>query len=84
MAPGPSAAVVDRADALERGEVLFLPDRPFRLNPDEASLLSPQVSDGRAKTISFDPATGDVGGAAPSDQERLRGLLARYAAWAQA
>jgi len=84
MAPTPSLTTVDQADALERGEVVFLPDRGFRLNPDETPLPAPRASAGRAKTISFDPATGAVGGAAESDEERVRRLLARYAAWAEA
>ncbi|MEP6968222.1 MAG: Kdo hydroxylase family protein [Pseudomonadota bacterium] len=83
MAPAPRSGPPDSAELLEGGEVLFLPDRPFLLTQEEAPLLSPRTSDGRAKNISLDPATGAVRGAAAPDQERLAGLLARYADWAR-
>lgn len=39
--------------ALENGMILFFPQLNFELSPQEATLLSPQFSDGKNKNISF-------------------------------
>ncbi len=41
--------------ALESGQVLFFPQLPFVLREEEKELLSPSLSNGRAKNISLDP-----------------------------
>jgi len=46
--------------SLERGAVLFLPSLAFGLADSEKQFLDAGVSDGRAKNISLDPATGKL------------------------
>ncbi len=46
--------------ALEAGAVLYFPKLAFRLSADENQFLDPAVSDGKAKNISLDPATGKL------------------------
>ena len=45
----------------KRGEVLFLPDLSFAVEPREGVLFTPSIL-GSAKNASFDPATGRLGG----------------------
>ena len=81
-----AASMTDNfALALEREGLIVLPGRPFVLTTDEADLVSPRFSDGRAKNISLDPNGGGVRGAAPDlvAQSRLAALMARYRAWAE-
>ncbi len=68
-------------DALEAGHVLFLPRLRFALSPAERAFLSPAVV-GKSKNVSYDPASGKVGGAtvAPLKVHELRALMDRYAA----
>ncbi len=79
-------ADADRAlalEALERGEVALLPTLGFALEPAERVLLDPSISDGRAKNVSLDPATGRMGGAR-LEGERLalaRAMMGRFADW---
>ena len=81
-------ADADRAlalQALERGEVALLPTLGFALEPAERALLDPSISDGRAKNVSLDPATGRMGGAR-LEGERLtlaRAMMDRFADWSQ-
>src|SRR5438046_296925 len=67
--------------ALERGKILFLPRLAFPILASEADLLSPQLASEKAKNISFNSKTGQLGGAAGSAEavSRLKGLLARFA-----
>jgi hypothetical protein len=52
------AALRERAvTALEDGKVLFLPHLAFLLDPVDRAVLAGAAGDGRAKNISFDPAT---------------------------
>src|SRR5262249_28862675 len=69
-------------EALERGRVLFLPGLAFALEPGEERFRSPEWSSGSAKNISYDPATGRIGGtrAAGVDAEALRAMMVRFAA----
>jgi len=46
--------------ALERGQVLFFPNLGFALSQSEKQFLDAGVSDGKAKNISLDPATGTM------------------------
>ncbi|HSZ11649.1 MAG TPA: Kdo hydroxylase family protein, partial [Rhizomicrobium sp.] len=41
--------------ALENGKVIYFPKLTFELTEDEKSLLTPTLSDGKAKNISMDP-----------------------------
>lgn len=68
-------------ELLERGKVLWLPQAPFRVEDSEQRLLSVALSDGKAKNIRFDPATGMLGGTSAQGAERdaLVRMLARYA-----
>ena len=55
------AALKARAvSALERGAVLFFPDLRFVLAEPEKAFLDAGVSDGKAKNISLDPASGKL------------------------
>ncbi len=72
-------------DGLESGDIVHLPHLPFAVGADEAYLLDPAISDGRAKNVSYDPATGRcrhtvLEGQALTGLERL---MARYAAWSE-
>ena len=73
-APGTQAETL-----LEAGDVLFLPDFGFIVEPDELPIFSPAVT-ARAKNVSFDPATDRVGGAAlaPETSRALAGLMKRF------
>jgi hypothetical protein len=46
--------------ALESGAVLYFPRLPFLLHDAEKQFLDAHVSDGKAKNISLDPATGKL------------------------
>ena len=69
----------DATRALERGDVLWLRERAFELGSQEQRLLSSAVL-ASGKNVSFDPATGAVGGSALRGEaaERLRGMLSRF------
>jgi hypothetical protein len=78
--------VADEAlPALERGDVLFLPQLPFPIDPADAEIFSPAILSS-SKNASLDPATGKVGGTsltgAPLD--RLRRVMSRFSAAAAA
>jgi hypothetical protein len=65
--------------ALERGDVLFLPDLPFTIASGETAIFSPDILSS-SKNASFDPSSGLVGGTTlgGEDLERLRALMARF------
>jgi hypothetical protein len=67
-------------DALESGLVLFFPHLPFALHADEQALLSPALSDGKAKNISLDP-NGRLKHTDVADAHRaaLRAMMGRFA-----
>jgi hypothetical protein len=66
--------------ALESGQVAFMPNLPFTLQDDERYLLSPQWSDGKAKNISYDPATGAIKhtSAQGTDIEAIARMMGRF------
>lgn len=66
--------------ALESGKVLFFPDLAFRVAEDEQAFLSPRVTDGRSKNISFDHTRGKLQGMAVTGDEetRLAAMIARF------
>jgi hypothetical protein len=77
---GPFADAPRAIAALESGKVLYFPRLAFALRDDERPLLSPQMSDGRAKNISLSPA-GRLKHAASSPAEfaLLHAMMRRFA-----
>ena len=73
----------DAVSALESGRVLFFPQLPFVLRPEEFPLLTPSLSSGRAKNISLDPSgklkheSGDA-----NERALLQGMMQRFASGA--
>lgn len=70
---------------LEAGDVVWAPRGFFMVDQAERVLLSPRVLAG-GKNVSFDPATGRLGGTSRSGEaaEALRGMLSRFSDGAQA
>jgi hypothetical protein len=64
---------------LETGDVLFLPDLRFAVEPAEALLFTPSIL-GSSKNASYDPASGRLGGttATGQDAETLRRFIHRF------
>jgi hypothetical protein len=69
----------DPTAALEGGDVLVLDERTFEVASQEQQLLSSAVL-AKGKNVSFDPASGAVGGSSLRGEsaERLRGMLSRF------
>ena len=66
--------------ALESGKVIYFPKLTFELTEDEKSLLTPTLSDGKAKNISMDPNGRIQHSAAQGAQrELLTGMMQRFA-----
>ncbi len=65
---------------LESGNVLLQERSFFTISTDERVLCSPSVLAPGGKNVSFDPATGQVGGSAVAGgmSALLRGMLARF------
>src|SRR5204863_6290373 len=73
-------AAAAAAQALEAGDVLFLPALPFGVDASEAlTLFAPSIL-GSSKNASFDPATGRLGGTTLSgaDAATLRQFIHRF------
>ncbi len=70
--------------ALERGAVLFFPQLPFVLAPDEREFLDARVADGRAKNISLDHTTGKMQASSLTGDKaaRLAAMIERFGAGA--
>lgn len=68
------------ADALESGEVLFLPQLAFALKPGEEDLLTAEVSNGKSKNVSLKPS-GELGGTSCTGEraQLLRAMMDRFA-----
>lgn len=66
--------------ALEAGTVLVFPRLNFPLLPGEQGFLTESALSGTRKNISYDPATGKLGGTqlTPSQAADLTALLARF------
>jgi hypothetical protein len=81
--PVPAAMQASACDALESGKVLFFPRLGFGLNEDERVLLTPDVSDGKAKNVSLRP-DGSLGGNSGNDDTAhlLQQMIERFAATA--
>jgi len=75
----PLEAEPDATPVLEAGHVLWSQAPLFSLTPPERPLLSSSVL-ARGKNVSFDPATGAVGGSALTGEAagHLAGMLARF------
>jgi hypothetical protein len=73
------AVAVDATAALEEGRVLFLPNLPFLVSPDERAIFSPSILSS-SKNASFDPVTGRVGGTslAGDEQAHLSRVIGRF------
>jgi hypothetical protein len=67
------------AEALEAGDVLFLPALAFAVTPADLRLFSPDLV-AAAKNVSFDPRSGRLGGTslAGDDRNHLRDFIARF------
>lgn len=77
----PSLSSVEKQhaiDALELGQLLFLPQLAFALTTEERALLSPHVLDRKAKNISYHATTDALHGAAATHAQ-LTALLSRFA-----
>ena len=75
----PDEAIPAAACALESGDVIFLPELRFEVQPPESLLFTPAIL-GSSKNASYDPASGRLGGttAAGRDAETLRGFMHRF------
>ena len=73
------------ARALEDGQVLVFPNLAYPVGADGRRFLTPAVLH-KSKNVSYDPATGRVGGSActGADAEALRRLMAGFGGRAQA
>src|SRR5215510_4377543 len=71
---------------LEAGDVLWLRESFFAVELAERRLLTPSVLAGANKNVSYDPATGRVGGTSVTGEaaDLLRGMLARFSDEARA
>jgi hypothetical protein len=76
--PEVKAAVIEW---VESGDVLVLPRLGFEFAAGEARFLTPAISDGKSKNVSFDPATRALGGCRLSDEARndFAAMMARFA-----
>lgn len=76
----PAEAQVAAAYALERGMVLFFPRLAFQLDESEIVLLTPAVSDGKAKNVSLKP-DGELRGTSCAGQsaDALKNMVERFA-----
>src|SRR5262245_741365 len=77
--PCDEAASAEAIAALERGDVIFLPQLRFAVHADESVLFTPAIL-GSSKNASFEPATGRVGGTSASgaDARALQSLMHRF------
>src|SRR5215469_8110215 len=69
----------DALRALEAGQVLFFPNLGFEIASEEKQFLNPAIVDG-AKNVSFNPATGKLGGCACAESQaaQLAALMRRF------
>ena len=74
------------APSLEAGDVLFLSELAFETEPGERALFSPDILRKGIKNISFDPASGQLGGTAARrrDAAKLGEMIARFTALSHA
>lgn len=74
-----SGSPSDAAASVESGDLLFLPNLRFEIEPAELQLFSPAIVRS-AKNVSFNPHTSHLSGAAVDglNATRLRGLMSRF------
>jgi hypothetical protein len=74
-----SGAIDQGIRSLEAGDVLFLPDLPFVVEPQEALLFTPAIL-GSSKNASYDPRSGRLSGcsATGADAETLARFIQRF------
>jgi hypothetical protein len=68
-------------NALENGQVIFIPILQFNLNPDETKFLNPDICSTKAKNVSYDVNSDKLGGTIVSEEHThsLKALMRRYA-----
>ncbi len=80
---GPFAPELQRraTEALESGKVLYCPKLAFAIKEGEQELLSPALSNGKAKNISLDPLSGACQGLAATREvsARVAAMMERFA-----
>jgi hypothetical protein len=77
-----AAPMLARAvSALEDGCVLYFPQLAFALTADEKRFLAERWHDGKAKNMSYDVKSGQVGGTSAQGQDRvaLTAMMERFA-----
>jgi hypothetical protein len=81
----PAAGGAQHCRALERRGLLLLPDDLFQLEASERALISRDLGDGRAKSVSYDPGTEQLGGVGDDAEAAMlaQGLLRRFSDWAR-
>lgn len=79
---GPFAQHVqeDAIHSLENGLVIFMPDLPFILENHELAFLNPDMTDPKAKNISYDIKNDRLSGSTCKDDqaEQLKNMVKRY------
>ena len=75
----PADAAAAAQPALEAGDLIFLPDLRFAVEPPETVLFTPAIL-GSSKNASYDPASGKLGGTTASgpDADTLRAFMRRF------
>jgi len=78
--PFPSELAGRAERALEAGMILYAPGLQFGLSASEQRFLSPDYLNGKSKNISFQPATGALGGTScqGADRQELTVMLRRF------
>lgn len=81
----PNDVAQTAVQALESGQVLFLPNLNFALKKEEQNFLSPQYADTRTKNISYDINHHRLRGLVCDDEEReyFENMMARFAKQSQ-
>jgi hypothetical protein len=72
-------------EALERGQIIYLPNHPFLFTPEEKVFLNPNAVAATSKTIKFSPTTKKIWGTAEQykDSATLTALMSRYSTFAR-
>lgn len=71
----------ETVQALERGEVIFLPNLGFQLLEEERALLTPDIANPKNKNICYDASKGRLHGhrCTPAQADLLTSFMRRYA-----
>jgi hypothetical protein len=79
--PYPATTQAAACDTLEGGKVVFFPRLAFALDADEAALLTPDISNGKAKNVSLKPSGGMSGASCTGEKaDLLLQMMERFAA----